>query len=155
MEGNVPYGWQPKGEYIEIRPSKTKRINIFGLMSLEAYSFKGSGTSLDIITFIDDFATNLKRRTAIVLDNAPIHHSAIFDAKVIEWQKMDLYVFFLPAYSPPLNPIEILWRKIKYEWLEYENIINEDQLEEQLVSILSSFGSEYTIDFNELKVSIN
>lgn len=158
MEGNVPYGWQPKGEYIEITPSKSKRINVFGLMSLdnrlEAYSFKGSGTSLGIISFIDDFATNLKRKTAIVLDNAPIHHSAIFDAKIAEWEEMDLYVFFLPPYSPHLNPIEILWRKIKYEWLEYENIATEAELEEQLVSILNSFGSERSIDFKELKVSI-
>jgi hypothetical protein len=41
-----------------------------------------------------------------------------------------------------LNPIEILWRKIKCECLDCEDIINEDQLKEQLVSILSSFGSE-------------
>ncbi len=34
LEGYVPYGWQPKGEYIEITPSKTKGTQIFGLMNL-------------------------------------------------------------------------------------------------------------------------
>jgi transposase len=28
-----------------------------------------------------------------------------------------LYLLFLPPYCPELNLIEILWRKIKYEWL--------------------------------------
>ena len=35
MEGYIPYGWQPKGEYIEITPSKTKSMQVFGLMSLD------------------------------------------------------------------------------------------------------------------------
>ncbi len=34
LEGYVPYGWQPKGEYIEITPAKTKGTQIFGLISL-------------------------------------------------------------------------------------------------------------------------
>ncbi len=29
-----------------------------------------------------------------------------------------LEIFFLPTYSPELNIIEILWRFIKYQWLE-------------------------------------
>ena len=41
MQGYIPYGWQPKGEYIEITPSKTSGTQVFGLMSLnndlEAY----------------------------------------------------------------------------------------------------------------------
>ncbi|WP_368860940.1 transposase, partial [Desulforhabdus sp. TSK] len=33
--------------------------------------------------------------------------------------KKNLYIKFLPTYSPELNLIEILWRKIKYEWLSF------------------------------------
>lgn len=152
-EGYVPYGWQPKGEYIHITPSKGKTIQVFGLMSLdnrlEAYSCEGSMDSDAVIAFVDDFCLSRCRRTAIVIDNAPIHTSKKFKGKIKEWEEQELYVFFLPKYSPHLNPIEILWRKIKYEWLQYEFIESDKQLVEELETILCGFGEEFTIDFKE------
>ena len=53
----------------------------------------------------------------VVLDNASMHRLASFERKELEWRAQRLYVIFLPAYTPELNLIEILWRKIKYEWL--------------------------------------
>lgn len=158
MLGYVPYGWQPKGEYIEITPSKTQGTQIFGLMSLdnelESYSYVGSMTSQVVIAFLDDFHKKIKQPTVVVLDNAPIHHSKEFEAKVEEWKKEDLYIFFLPKYSPHLNPIEILWRMIKYQWLPYEEIEDQAELNLRLDEILINFGKEYTIDFKEQKMSI-
>jgi len=37
--------------------------------------------------------------------------------KLAQWEEKGLFLFFLPTYSPHLNPIEILWRFIKYKWL--------------------------------------
>ena len=157
LEGYIPYGWQPVGEYIHIIPSKTKGLQIFGLMSLdnrlEAYSCKGSINSAVVIAFMDDFCNKLLQPTAVVIDNASIHHSIEFEAKINEWQEQGLYIFFLPTYSPHLNPIEILWRKIKYEWLLYEKLESQDELEQSLHEILNGFGTEYTINFKEQKVS--
>ncbi|MDR2810274.1 MAG: transposase [Tannerellaceae bacterium] len=36
-------------------------------------------------------------------------------SKIQQWLKQDLFIFFLPPYSPELNMIEILWRFIKYK----------------------------------------
>ena len=156
MEGCIPYGWQPKGEYIELTPSKTTSINVFGLMSLdnrlEAYTYKGSATSDLIIAFIDDFASGLKQPTALVLDNAPVHHSYAFEEKIADWEELGLKILFLPPYSPHLNPIEILWRKMKYEWLHFEHIDHQDELENQVNQILYNFGNNYTISFKELEI---
>ncbi len=153
MEGYVPYGWQPKGEYIEITPSKTKGTQVFGLMSLDntlhSYSFKGSCTSELAISFIDDFSKDIKKQTVVVMDNAPIHRSYAFTDKIEKWKENDLLVFFLPKYSPHLNPIEILWRMIKYQWLPYEKIESQQMLDKMLDEILQSFGSQYTINFKE------
>jgi len=155
LEGYVPYGWQPKNEYIHITPAKTKSNNVFGLMSLdnrlEAYDCNGSMTSAVIIAFIDDFASRIEQPAALVIDNAPIHHSKDFELKVKQWKEQDLYIFYLPKYAPHLNPIEILWRKIKYEWLKYENIDSAEELRTQLFEILNSFGKEYRINFKELQ----
>ena len=118
---------------------------------LHAYSKKGTMDSQTVITFIDDFHQTIKQPTVIVMDNAPIHKSHLFQAKVEQWKQNDLFIFFLPTYSPHLNPIEILWRMIKYQWLEYEKIQNEDQLIDELERILRAVGSEYFINFKEQK----
>lgn len=155
LEGYVPYGWQPKGEYIEITPSKTKSTQIFGLMSLEndleAYACQGSINSKVVIAFLNDFATRIVSQTVVVIDNAPIHHSKEFKAQIERWKQEDLYIFFLPTYSPHLNPIEILWRMIKYHWLEYENLETQEDLDKELERILCAFGKEYFIDFKNSK----
>lgn len=153
MEGYVPYGWQPKREYIHITPEKSKTTQIFGIMNLnnqlDAYTFNGCADSEMIIACIDDFCKRLSKRTVIVLDNAPIHHSIIFQEKIKEWQKQDLYIFFLPTYSPHLNPIEILWRMMKYSWIEYENIDSQSELNQAINDIIEGFGTKYTINFKE------
>ena len=42
-----------------------------------------------------------------------------FLAHLKDWEDAGLYVIPISAYSPELNIIEILWRKIKYEWLSF------------------------------------
>ncbi len=54
---------------------------------------------------------------------------------------------WLPPYSPELNLIEILWRKIKYEWLPPRAYLGFNHLQSELQSILDQFGSKYTITF--------
>lgn len=154
MQGSVPYAWQPKGEYIHITPSKTPGTQVFGLMSLdnrlEAYTCKGSMNSDMAIAFINDFNKSRTCPTAIVIDNAPIHHSHKFHEQVAKWKQEDLYIFFLPTYSPHLNPIEILWRMMKYHWIPYENLKSQQELDITLEQILNDFGTKYTINFKEL-----
>lgn len=160
MQGYVPYGWQPKGEYIEITPAKTKSCQIFGLMTLdnnlESYCCEGSMNSEVVIAFLEDFHSRIKQPTVVIMDNAPIHHSKKFETKIRKWKEDDMYIFFLPKYSPHLNPIEILWRMIKYQWLPYENIESQQELNFKLEEILNNFGTQYTINFKERnqKVSI-
>jgi transposase len=33
------------------------------------------------------------------------------------WEQRGLFLLYLPRYSPHLNIVETLWRKLKYEWL--------------------------------------
>ncbi len=63
------------------------------------------------------------------------------------WQEKGLKIFFFPRYSPELNKIEILWRFIKYKWLEpsaYSSYLN---LVKAVEDVLINFGSKYTINF--------
>jgi DDE superfamily endonuclease len=44
----------------------------------------------------------------------------------------------LPAYSPQLNLIEILWRFIKYQWLEFSAYKDWNSLVEAVENISTS-----------------
>jgi len=151
MNPNVPYGWQEKGNYLKIVPSATTPINVFGLLSrngqLESYECNSSMTSEVMIAFIDDFAKTRKQKTVIVLDNAPIHKSIAFSNAMQRWKKQDLEVFFLPTYSPHLNIIETLWRKMKHEWLKPTDYLNCDTLKKAVINILKQYGIDFNIKF--------
>ena len=46
-----------------------------------------------------------------------------------------------------LGKIEILWRLMKYQWLEIEAYESYSNLVKSVENILINFGSEYTINF--------
>jgi len=147
----VPYGWQNIGEYLSIDSRRTKRLNVLGIMNrqntLYAYVSEQTINSDVIIACIDTFLAVVERPTFIVVDQASIHTSnAIFD-KIEEWKERGLTIFELPTYSPELNLIEILWRFIKYEWLEIDAYSSWQSLVSSVEKILKEFGDNYVINF--------
>lgn len=100
-----------------------------------------------MIQFMDKFADQIVKKTVVILDNSPIHRSKKFRAKMVEWKEKDLLIFFLPPYSPELNLIEILWRRIKYQWLPFEAYLCFQNLKERLSYVLNNFGKKYDIKY--------
>lgn len=147
----MAYGWQYVGEQVKILPQRGKRINVFGLMSqgrkLAAFSKQGSLNAQFMVDSIDQWVKTLTKTTVLVLDNAPVHRAKLFQDKLAEWQEQNLFIFFLPAYSPHLNQIEILWRKIKYEWLKPQSYFSVEILQDALNDIFMQFGGQYFINF--------
>ena len=60
-------------------------------------------------------------------------------------------LFFPPAYSPHLNPIEILWRMMKYRWLTKVDYLSWSRLKKAIFAIIKAFGQDYCIDFTNLQ----
>ena len=58
-----------------------------------------------------------------------------------------MYLLFLPPYCPELNLIEILWRKIKYEWLPLSAYQSFKDLEDALHEVLKGVGVKYQLSF--------
>jgi len=155
----VPYGWQPPGQIIE-RPSRySLRLNVLAWLSesgeLVHFFTEKSIDSQFVINSINGWSISLMRPTVLVLDNAPIHRSTVFKAALAGWQAQGLYVFFLPAYSPHLNKIETLWRKMKYEWLEAVAYTSYESLRTAVVKLLTGFGLTHTIKFAQRHCIIN
>ena len=150
----VARAWQFAGEEIRLLPERGKRLSVFGLLNKEC---EGKFWSVDktiksdfVIECLEEWITDkadLPR--VLVLDNARIHRSRKMQEKLPEWEEKGFYIFNLPTYSPHLNIIEILWRRMKYEWLKPEDYISFEKLTEAIKEILSKLGADYKINFKD------
>jgi len=148
---NVPYAWQTKENPILLPAAKGKFLNVVGLMNRRNKLFfevlETTFNTDKIICFMDNFVAQTVKKTVVILDNSPIHRSKKFKAKMAEWEEQDVYIFFLPPYSPELNLIEILWRRIKYQWLSFDAYLCFQNLKERLFDVLLNTGIKYDIIF--------
>ncbi len=147
----VPYGWQNIGENLALPSSRSRRLNVLGIMNrnnhLEAYISSQSINSNVVIACIDTFFSTVDKPTVIVVDQSSIHTSDAILDKLEEWQERNITIFQLPSYSPQLNLIEILWRFIKYEWIEIDAYSSWTTFVTSVEKILNGFGKNYVINF--------
>ncbi len=147
----IPYGWQEKGERNLLESSRSRRLNVLGLLNrrqeLDAYIFEGKITSEVVIACLDKFTETLTKKTVVVMDKASFHTSQKILDKINHWQQKNLEIFWLPSYSPQLNLIEILWRFMKYEWIEIDAYSSWQNLVNYVEKVIRDFGQEYTINF--------
>ena len=149
----VPYGWQPLGQYLGILSCMSDRLNVLGFMrrngDLESYVSKQTINSDVVILCIEHFFLEREGENpvVIVLDQASIHTSHAIADKEVEWEEQGIYLFWLPTYSPQLNPIEILWKFMKYYWIEIEAYRCWSSLVDYVERVLSQFGEKYVINF--------
>lgn len=148
----LPYAWQVKGETIEIPSSSShKRLNVIGVFNtdndLHAYTFDCTIDSQIMIACIDDVCRTVTKPTVLVMDQASIHTSEAFMEHLPRWREQGVEIFHLPTYSPHLKLIEILWRFIKYEWLDFLAYESWNALVNSIEEILRNVGSEYKINF--------
>lgn len=148
---SVPYGWQNIGEHLTISSRRSLRLNVLGIMNrnnhLETYVSYQSINSEVIIACIDAFFPKVDKPTVIVVDCSSIHTSDAIVDKLEEWFERGLTIFELPSYSPELNLIEILWRFIKYEWIEIDAYKAWETFVASIEKILREFGENYVINF--------
>ena len=136
-----------------IQSSKGRVANLLGLLSpkgkLMTYFTAKSINSDFVLECIDEVAVKINKPTVLVLDNAPWHKSQKMMDKLEEWNEKNIYLFFLPTYSPHLNLIETLWRKIKYEWLRAEHYESAKILPEAIFNIIRNYDDRFCINFSK------
>ena len=151
LDPTIPYAWQEPKSVIELPARKAGRINVLGFMhrhnDLPPFLFEESIHTGVVIACFDAFCRTITKKTVVVIDHASIHTSDEFEDRIPYWKKQGLVIKYLPSYSPELNLIEILWRRIKYTWLPFSAYACLNALSEALEAILSHVGSEYQITF--------
>ena len=159
MQPVLPRAWQARGEQIRLFPPRDKKLNLFGIFSADnvavTYQTKENINSRFLISAIDDFCRQVEKPTVLVLDNAPVHRSKLFQEQFEKWQERDLYIFFLPRYCPHLNKAETFWRKAKYEWLRPADYFPFAKYERKIKEIFNGIGLRYKVNFKELKCQNN
>ena len=152
LDPTIPYAWQEPNSVIELPARRYGRINVLGFMNrkndLHPFMFEESIHTGVVIACFDAFCQTITKKTVVVIDNASIHTSEEFEDRIAYWKKQGLIIKYLPPYSPELNLIEILWRRIKYTWLPFSAYECLNALSEALEEILSRVGSECQITFD-------
>lgn len=131
--------------------SKSKRLNVLGFINrdcqFDSFVFEDSVTTSVVVACIDCFSDQIKKPTTLIIDNAPTHTSNEFNDCIERWEEKGLTIYRIPPYSPELNIIEIVWRKIKYEWLPFSAYDSYANLKKELFDVLANIGKTYQIEF--------
>ncbi len=125
--------WAKKGEKSRLPYNGTHlRMNVTGIVRPrrgDFYALEFTHSDTDVFqAFLDHANQDLdfeRPRNLIICDNASWHK-----AKSIAWGRFE--PFYLPPYSPDLNPIERLWLLIKAEWFSDFIAKDEDHLIERI-----------------------
>ncbi len=116
--GSLSYTWAPVGMQPTVKTSGIRKAyRVFGLLDcfggkLYQRGLEGKFNSESYIDFLGWMLSEVEGQIVLIQDNAPYHTSS----RVQEFIKQHadrLTVYQLPPYSPDLNPIEKLWKKVK------------------------------------------
>jgi transposase len=105
-------GFAPKGKTPVVRINATKsRVNMISSITnrgkVRFMLYRETMTSQVLIKFMSRLIKGADRKVFLILDNLRAHHSQVVKTW-LEDNKDQIEVFYLPAYSPELNPDEYL-----------------------------------------------
>lgn len=149
---NLPYAWSSIGKTLSIPAQMSKKLNVLGFLNINnsklfaSTTYDKVGTEI-VVEVFNLFAEQLVKDTIVVIDNAPTHTSKKFQEQMKIWEEKGLRIFFLPPYSPQLNPIEQLWKFMKYYWIELDAYKSVENMKNYVEKVIIGYGSKYEIKF--------
>ena len=134
--------WSQRG----IRPAvyvtgKRGRLNILSVVTpngkLHYHVTENNIASQEYIQFLNQIIEGRKQPIFLIVDRASFHRSKMV-RKFVWRHRRQIRIFYLPAYSPELNPDEHVWEEIKDKQLGRQPIKNKSDLKNRLHSALKS-----------------
>jgi len=133
-------GFSPKGETPVIRlVVKKSRVSMISSINNQGkvrfMMYRDAMNSELMIKFMTRLTKDAGRKVFLILDNLRVHHSK----KVTKWlgkHKEQIAVFYLPSYSPELNPDEYLNGNLKTKVHSGTPIRNREDLEKKTRSFM-------------------
>jgi transposase len=134
--------WGKRGQ----TPVVTSTGARFGLNLISAISPRGqmrfmvtksSVGATVFIEFLKRLIHNVERPIFLIVDGHPAHRSKKVKA-FVESQKERLQLFYLPGYSPELNPDELVWNNLKNHGIGRQVIETKPQMKKAVLSHMRS-----------------
>lgn len=101
---------------------------------LRFHLHQGSFNSADFIAFCKQLLNDIEGKIFLIVDNGPVHTSKMTRAFVDEVERLEL--FFLPPYSPELNPDEWVWKNVKHDRIARKSVQSFSELAKAAESAL-------------------
>jgi transposase len=149
--------WGEVGKTPEVvKPQKRGGYNVLSIATAQGelhYSIRDDRiNSKSFIAFLRQILSGRKRPLILLLDRASFHGSK----KVREYvraHRSQIRIFFLPRYSPEMNPDEQVWNQIKNNDLRKRYIETKKKLKKKLRSALKrlQMNTEKVMSFFRLR----
>ena len=132
--------WSPKGETpVIIRTGKRFRLNMISSLTnqgkLQFMLFKQGFTADVFLDFMSRLIRYNRRKVFLIVDGHPTHKAKIVKKWLAE-KANRIEMFFLPVYSPELNPDELVNQDVKTNAVGKHRTLNVDQLEDRVENYL-------------------
>jgi transposase len=109
--------WAPVGQTPVVKfTAKRESIGMISAISMRGEMswmlFDGSMNSARFIEFLKELIRDVKGKVFLIVDNVSYHKSKEVKAW-LEKHENRIELFYLPGYSPDLNPDEWVWKNVK------------------------------------------
>lgn len=81
-------------------------------------------------------AADAERPCVVVLDNYAVHRARVVQAATEGLAERGITFWYLPHYSPEFNPIEAVWKQIKYQEMPVRSYPTEAALQQAVDAAL-------------------
>ena len=137
-------GYAPKGKTpVMEHPAKRFKINMISTITnrgkLRFMVYEQNMDADLFITFLERLTESSDRKIFLILDNLRIHHAKLVKAWTEEHQEK-IALFYLPAYSPDLNPDEYLNNDFKRNVNSKHIPVNKKELTKNTENFMSELS---------------
>ena len=132
--------WAPVGQTPVISGTGARySINLISAVSARGeMRFMGVDGKLNaqrFVEFLKRLLHNAENPVFLVVDGHPVHRSGVV-RRFIDQSEGMLELYFLPGYSPELNPSEHVWSQLKHHTVGKQRVEGPEQLYQLVISAL-------------------
>jgi transposase len=126
--------WAPVGKTPVVRGSgRTRSVSMVSAVSPRGelhFAVQDEGVDrYDFLDFAKKLIEDAGRPVFLIMDNSTVHHATVLKEFAGKSDGM-LRLYFLPPYSPDLNPDEWVWKNVKHDSLGRASAKSEGELME-------------------------
>jgi len=141
--------WAPVGQTPVVRGTGARlSVNMISAVTPRGKLYfkflDGSGNSANFTAFLQDLLDDIPGKLFVIVDGHPSHRSKA-TKEFVKKQDGRLSLFFLPPYSPELNPDEWVWKSIKHDGVGRAAVRTRDEMKQIIAKSVERLRSTPSI----------